>query len=115
MPAFADDARRPGDPVLARFGGNARIMAWFTMLWFRAGYVVIAGDPIPAKQRRRQADRLWRVMFCGSARRPGSSPLKAAEADTATRTPSERTGGVAASPRRLHRIAANGARADPAR
>jgi len=41
---FADDQRRPVILFSHGFGGNARIMAWFTVPLARAGYVVIAVD-----------------------------------------------------------------------
>ena len=41
---FADDKRRPVILFSHGFGGNARIMAWFTLPLARAGYVVIAVD-----------------------------------------------------------------------
>jgi len=42
--AFADDSRRPVILFSHGFGGDSRIMAWFTLPLARAGYVVIAVD-----------------------------------------------------------------------
>lgn len=41
---FADDKRKPVILFSHGFGGNARIMGWFTLPLARAGYVVIAVD-----------------------------------------------------------------------
>ena len=79
--AFADDRRRPVILFSHGFGGNARIMAWFTLPLVRAGYVVIAVDH-PGNNAEDKMTVGGAAMFWD---RPGdlAAALDAAKADPA--------------------------------
>jgi predicted dienelactone hydrolase len=78
---FADDQRRPVILFSHGFGGNARIMAWFTVPLARAGYVVIAVDH-PGNNALDKMTIGGAIMFWD---RPGdlAAALAAAKADPA--------------------------------
>jgi predicted dienelactone hydrolase len=77
--AFADDQRLPVILFSHGFGGNARVMSWFTLALARAGYVVIAVDH-PGNNASDKMTIGGAIMFWD---RPGdlAAALRAAKAD----------------------------------
>ena len=113
--AFADDARRPVILFSHGFGGNARIMAWFTLPLARAGYVVIAVDH-PGNNAVDKMTVAGAIMFWD---RPGdlAAALNAAKADPAIapHLDLDRLGVAGFSAGGFTAIAATGARVDTSR
>jgi predicted dienelactone hydrolase len=113
--AFADDARRPVILFSHGFGGNARIMAWFTLPLVRAGYVVIAVDH-PGNNAMDKMTVGGAIMFWD---RPGdlAAALNAAKADPAIapHLDLDRLGVAGFSAGGFTAIAATGAHADTSR
>lgn len=113
--AFVDDARHPVILFSHGFGGNARVMGWFTLPLARAGYIVIAVDH-PGNNTSDKMTLGGAIMFWD---RPGdlTAALEAAKADPAigSHLDLKRLGVAGFSAGGFTAIAATGARVDTGR